>query len=144
MEIVQEAKCDEVYIQMLDVTRMNGTVYTDLTGVLPTTSTRGNKYLDIAYSYDANGILIEAMKSKYDSEMLRVFDKVYKRLTSRGTKPTFHVMDIEASSAVVDWLQRVKQVDAQKVSTQNHRENLAERIIETGKHTEDPFRSDLL
>ena len=78
MEIVQEAKCDEVYIQILDVTRMNGTVYTDLTGAFPTTSARGNKYIYIAYRYDANGILFEAMKSKHDSEMLRVFDKVDK------------------------------------------------------------------
>ena len=62
MEIVQEAKCDEVYIQMLDVTRMNGTVYTDLTGAFPTTSARVNKYLYIAYRYDANRILFEAMK----------------------------------------------------------------------------------
>ena len=32
MDIVQEVKCEEVYIQILDVTRMNGMVYTDLTG----------------------------------------------------------------------------------------------------------------
>ena len=121
MEIVQEAKCDEVYIQMLDVTRMNGEVYTDLTGAFPTTSARGNKYIYIAYSYDANGILFEAMKSKHDSEMLRVFDKFYKKLTSRGIKPTFHVMDNEVSSTVMDWLQRVKQVDAQKVQSQGKR-----------------------
>ena len=37
MEIVQEAKCEEVYIQILDVTRMNGTVYTDLTGAFTIT-----------------------------------------------------------------------------------------------------------
>ena len=54
------------------------------------------------------------MKNKHDSEMLRVFDKVYKILTSRGIKHTFHVMDNEASSAVMDWQQKVKQVDAQK------------------------------
>ena len=108
MEIVQEAKCDEVYIHILYVTQMNGTVYTDLTGAFPTTSARGNKYFYIAYIYDANGILFEAIKSKHDSEMLKVFDKFYKRLTSRGIKPTFHVMDNEASSAVMDWIQRVK------------------------------------
>ena len=68
------------------------------------------------------------------SEMLRVFDKVYKRLTRRRIKPTFHVIDNEASSAVMEWLQRVKQVDAQKVSPHNHRGNIAERMIETGKH----------
>ena len=110
MEIVQEEKCEEVYIQILDVTRMNGTVYTDLTGAFPTTSARGI-YIYVAYSYDTNGIMFEAMKIKHDSEMLRVFDEVYKKLTSRGIKPTFHVMDNEASSTVMDWLQRVKQVD---------------------------------
>ena len=63
MEIVQEEKCDKVNIQILDVTRMNGTVNTDLTGAFPTTSARVNKYIYIAYSYDANGILLEAMKA---------------------------------------------------------------------------------
>ena len=134
MEIVQEAKCEEVYIQILYVTWMNGTVYTDLTGEFPTTSARGNKYKYIAYSYDTNGILFEAMKSKHDGEMLRVFDKVCKKLTSRGIKPTFHVMENEASRAVMDWLKLVKQVDAQELSPQNHRANVAERMIETGKH----------
>ena len=43
-------------------------------------------------------------------------------------------MDNEASSAVMDWLQRMKQVDAQKVSPHNHRANVAEIMIETGKH----------
>ena len=66
--------------------------------------------------------------------MLRVFDKVYRKLTSRGIKYKFHVVDSEASSTVMDWLQRVKQVDAQKVSPHNHRANVAEIMIETGKH----------
>ena len=89
MEIEQEAKCGEVYVLMLDVARMNGTVYTDLTGAFPVTFARGNKYLFIAYSFDANGILFECMKSKHNSKMLRVFDKVYTKLTKRGIKPTF-------------------------------------------------------
>ena len=74
------------------------------------------------------------MKSKHDSEMLRVFDKVYRKITSRGIKPTFHVMYNEASSAIMDWLQRVKKVDSQKVSPHNHRANVSERMIETVKH----------
>ena len=53
MDIVQEQKSGEVYILMLDVARMNGTVFTDLTGAFPVTSARGNKYLIIAYSFDA-------------------------------------------------------------------------------------------
>ena len=70
---------------------MNGTIYTDLTGAFPVTSARGNKSLFVAYSYDANGILWEPMKSKNDGKMLRVFYKIHTKLTKRGIKPTFHV-----------------------------------------------------
>ena len=77
MDIKQETKCGEVYIMMLEITRMNGTIFTDLTGAFPVTSARGNKYLMIAYSFDANGIIFECMKSKHNSEILRVFEKVY-------------------------------------------------------------------
>ena len=42
-------------------------------------------------------------------------------------------MDNEASITVMIWLERNK-VDAQKVSPHNHRENTAERMIETSKH----------
>ena len=52
---------------------MNGTIYIEITGAFPVTSSRGNKMLYIAYSYDANGILWEPMKRKNDSEMSRLF-----------------------------------------------------------------------
>ena len=71
IDIKQEKKCGEVYLMVLDIRRMNGTIYTDLTGAFPVTSARGNKLLYIAYSYDANGILWEPMKRKNDSEMSR-------------------------------------------------------------------------
>ena len=73
------------------------------------------------------------MKSKNDSEMSRVFKTVYDKLEKRGIKPKFHIMDNEASSTVVSWLERNK-VDAQKVAPHNHRSNKAERMIETTKH----------
>ena len=97
------------------------------------TSARGNKLLYIAYSCDANGILWEPMKNKKDSEMLRVFKIVYEKLEKRGIKPKFHIMDNEASSTVMIWLER-KKVDAQKVLPHNYLENTADRMIETAKH----------
>ena len=72
---------------VLDLRRLNGTIYTDLTGVFSVTSARGNKLLYIAYIYDANGILWEPMKSKNDSEISRVFETVYEKLEKRGIKP---------------------------------------------------------
>ena len=80
IEIKQEKKCGEVYLMVLDIRRMNSTIYTELTGAFPVTSGRGNKLLYIAYSYDANGIIWEPMKSKNDSEMSRVFKTVYEKL----------------------------------------------------------------
>ena len=118
---------------VLDIRIINGTIYNDLTGEFPVTSARGNKLLYIAYSYDANGILWEPTKSKNDSEMSRVFKTVYEKLEKRGIKPKFHIMDNEASSTVMNWLEQNK-VDAQKVSTHNHQANIAEIMIKTEKH----------
>ena len=86
---------------VLEMQRMNGTIYRDLTGAFPVTSVRGNKLLYIAYSYDANGILWEPIKSKNDIEMSRVFKTVYEKLEKRGIKPKFHIMDNEASITVM-------------------------------------------
>ena len=61
----------------------------------------------------------EPTKSKNDTEMSRVFKTVYYKLGKRGIKPKFHIMDNEASSTVMSWLERNK-VDAQKVAPQNH------------------------
>ena len=118
---------------VLDIRGMNGNIYTDLTMAFPVTSARGNKLLYIAYSYDANGIIWEPMKSKNDSEMSRVFKTVYEKLEKRGIKSKFHIMDNEASITVMSWLEQNK-VDAQKVSPQNHRANTAEIMIKTAKH----------
>ena len=75
---------------VLEIRRMIGTIYTDLTGELPVTSSRGNKLIYTTYSYDANGILWEPMKSRNDSELSRVFKTVYDKLEKRGIKPKFH------------------------------------------------------
>ena len=57
IDIKQEQKWGEVYLMVLDIRIMNGTIYTDLTGSFPVASARGNKLMYIAYSYDANVIL---------------------------------------------------------------------------------------
>ena len=72
-------------------------------------------------------------EEKNDSEMSRVFKTVYENLEKRGIKPKFHIMDNDASSTVMSWLER-KKVDVQKVSPKNYRADIAERMIETSKH----------
>jgi hypothetical protein len=45
-----------------------GQIYTDLTGIFPTRSSKGNNVLMICYSYDTNYIRPIAMKSKSCAE----------------------------------------------------------------------------
>ena len=71
---------------VLEMRRMNGTIYTDLTGAFPVTPARGNKLLYIAYTYDANKILWEPMKNKNNSEISRVFKTVYDKLEKKRNK----------------------------------------------------------
>ena len=114
-QVLQESKTHLVYTTILDTNRFNGTGYSDLTGQFPTTSAAGNRYLFVYYSYNANAILWEPMKNRSDTEMIRVFDKVYTKLVTRGITPVLNVMDNEASTAVTSWL-TAHGVDHQKVA----------------------------
>ncbi|KAL7548835.1 hypothetical protein ACHAWF_012098 [Thalassiosira exigua] len=99
-EVVQETKTNAVYLLVFDTFRFNVTAYTDLTSQFPYTSARGNRYIFFLYSYDGNAILMECMKTRADSEMKRVYEKLYARLEKRGIKPEFNVMDNEASNMI--------------------------------------------
>jgi hypothetical protein len=68
---------------------LEGHTYTDLTGRLPTRSSRGYKYILVLYDYDSNNIQSEPMKSRSDAESIRVYTKIYDDLTAKGLKPTF-------------------------------------------------------
>jgi hypothetical protein len=78
------------------ITELDGKVYTDLTGQLTATSSKGNKYVLILYKYDGNAILAEAMKSRADSEAVRSYTVMYKQLTDAGLHPKLQMMENEA------------------------------------------------
>jgi hypothetical protein len=52
-DMVQEEKCNYIYAAIMD----NNQIYTDITGIFPTTSLSGNKYILILYDYDSNIVL---------------------------------------------------------------------------------------
>ena len=58
-------KTDEVYCKVVD---LEGKIYTDQTGQFPVTSSRGHKYIMVAYHYDSNAIHAEPLKTKKGSE----------------------------------------------------------------------------
>ena len=77
----------------LKVTECSSKIYTDQTGRFPVTSSRGNKYIMIAYDYDSNNILAEPIKSRTSLHIKNYYQTMSKLLCSRGMTPKTHVLD---------------------------------------------------
>ena len=52
-----------------------GLGYMDLTGRFPYESSRGNKYMMVAYHYDGNAIRIEALKNRQAGTIVDAWEK---------------------------------------------------------------------
>jgi hypothetical protein len=114
-------------------------IYTNLTGTLPTRSSKGKNVLMICYSYDANYIKPIAMKSKSGAEWVRAFDILFDEMTAKGFKPKLQTMDNEAS-ALLKKYSTEKEMNYQLVPPHCHRTNAAKRAIRTFK---EHFKSGL-
>lgn len=110
-----------------------GKTYSDQTGRFPVTSTRGNKYLFIFYSYDTNLIYAEPMKSREAGELLRAFTTVTGILTNAGFKPCLHTIDNECPQSLTQYMY-TKSIDFQRTPPGIHRRNAGERAIRTYKN----------
>jgi hypothetical protein len=60
-------------------------------------SSKGNKYIMVLYEYDGNAILAEPIKNKTAAELLRAFQVMEQKTTSRGLKPRLMKLDNKAS-----------------------------------------------
>jgi hypothetical protein len=123
-------KTNVVHASVHDV---DGHRYTDLTGSLPKTSSRGYKYILVLYDYDGNIIQAEPMKNRSDAVAIRAYSKIYDELTAKGLKPKFQTMDNEASTALNHFLHS-KDIKFQLAPPHIHRQNAAERAIQTFKN----------
>jgi hypothetical protein len=112
---------------------IDGHTYTDLTGRFPKTSIRGYKYILLLYDYDGKSIQAEPTKNRLDAEGIRAYSKIYDELTSKGLKPKFQTMVNEASTALKHFLHS-KDIQFQLVPPHVHRQNAAERAIQTFKN----------
>ena len=106
---------------------------TDQTGKFTCTSKRGNNYLFITYAYDANAILVRALKSRKGKELVEKLSEVHEYLEDRGYKPNHQFLDNETSQEMKSYL-KGKSVTFQFVPLHNHRKNAAERAIRTFKN----------
>ena len=61
--------------------------FSDLTGVFPHMSSRGNLDVMVMYDYDSNKILAEPIKKRQAETIQDAFLKIHKVLKSRGSEP---------------------------------------------------------
>jgi hypothetical protein len=124
---------ERTHIVYAEIHNIEGHTYTYLTGRFTKTSSRGYKYILVLYDYDGNIIQEEPMKNRSDAEAIRAYSKIYDGLTSKGLKQKFQTMDNEASTALNQFLHS-KDIQFQLVPPHVHRQNAAERAIETFKN----------
>lgn len=127
------AEC-EIFCFAALVDANNGTIYTDFTGKFPVRSYKGNQYIFLVYVYDANTILVRALKSRHASNQIEAFQDIYNYLIKMNFKPKLHVMDNECSKIIKEFIMGEQKINIQFVEAHQHRVNASERAIQTFKN----------
>jgi hypothetical protein len=109
------------------------TIFSDQMGKYPTTSQRGNKYIMVLVEIDSNAILVEPMKSRNDSEMIRAYDAIVQHLIQAGMQPKKHVLDNEISENMKQHIKTKYKFNLKLVPPGCHRRNAAEVAIRNFK-----------
>ena len=80
----------EVLLHLFDPTE---NIYSDLTGKFPVQSDRGNKYILVAYHYDAKNIITTPLKNRTGPCILSGIKNIHYKLRTQGLTPKLHIMD---------------------------------------------------
>ncbi len=128
-------KTHMVFMTMVDI---NGQLVTDQTGCFPLTSNRGNNYVIIFYTVDANRIKSYPIKSCHRSELLHAYNDVYTYLRVQGYQPQLHKLDNELSHDVEATITK-NNASFQYTPPEIHQTNIMERPFKRGKTTLLPY-----
>ena len=118
-------RTDDVYLKVVD---LEGKIYTDQTGRFPVTSSKGNKYILVAYHHDSNTIHVEPLKTRQGSELRDKYQKIHRLLSARGLQPRLHILNNECPDILKQYMDKVNE-KWQLVPPHVHRQNAAERAI---------------
>jgi hypothetical protein len=121
-------KTNCIYSAVVDA----GQIYTDQTGRFPVILSRGNVSIMVMYEYDGNVIMAEPVKNNNAAELLRTFQGMEQKMTSRGFKPKLMTLDNEASKLLKAYLID-QEINFQLVPLYYHRKNASERAIHSFK-----------
>ena len=120
-------------VDLRDNHAINGLVCSDLPGRFPITSSKGNNYIFILYDCDSNVILSKAIKSREKHEIVSGYQQCYDELKAANITPVLHRLDNEVSKDLFAAI-TANACKYQLVTAYDHRQNLAERAIQTFKN----------
>ena len=123
------ARSNQVSVETIKLT---GKVSTHQTGRFPVTSSRRIKYLMVLYYHDSNEIIPEPIKSRSEAELIRAYSVLHAKITNRGLRPKFQMLDNECTAGLKDYM-RCEGITYQLVSPHLHQTKSAERAIQTFK-----------
>jgi hypothetical protein len=109
------------------------TIHTDQTGAFPMTSQCGYRYIMVGIHLDANYIYCELMKNRTEDEMISAYQRMVNRMEVSGLGLKHHQLDNECSKKFKQYI-RQNGMTHELVPPDNHRRNMAERVIQTFKH----------
>ena len=93
----QSENANLVFFKTVD---LYGKIYTDQTGRFPVTSSKGNKYILVAYHYDSNTIHAEPLKTRLGLDLTSAYQKLHSLFTNRGLRPHLHILDNECPNVL--------------------------------------------
>ena len=88
----------DCFYTMIELT-ISKTAYTNQTGRFPCQSSRVNTYMFVCYKYDANSILVEAIKNKETDYIIYAWDNLHKYFTKNGHEIIKYILDNECSAS---------------------------------------------
>ena len=72
--------------------------YTDLTGRFSNRSSRRQNYILVAYNYDSNAILVEAMPNREADTIVAGWKSIHSRLKLNSVATTQYILDNKCSA----------------------------------------------
>ena len=86
----------------------------------------------VLYDHDINAIIPEPIKSRSEFELIRAYAVLHSKLTNRGLRPNFQMLDNECPDGLNNYM-CCGGVTFQLVHHHLHQENSAKRTIQTFK-----------
>ena len=105
----QSTQSEDTNLVIFKTVDLSGKIYTDQTGRLPVTSSKGNKYILVAYHYDSNTIHAEPLRTRSGLDLTKSYQKLHSLLTNRGLRPHLHILDNECPNVLNKFMREVNE-----------------------------------